>query len=90
MGDSAAIVRALPRLTWTARERKRVLAILRRDCDHPQTFVRAWALDGLALLAEEHGELMPFVLQGLEAFERSGSKALAARGRKIRERLSGL
>lgn len=84
------IVRALPLLTWTARERRRVFDILRRDCEHQQTFVRAWALDGLATFAAGYGDLMPLVVQGLEAFERSGRKALAARGRKIRQRLGGL
>src|SRR6185503_1914784 len=42
------VVRALPLLTWTPRERKRVVEILRRDLEHPQKFVRAWALDSLA------------------------------------------
>lgn len=84
------IVRALPRLTWTTRERRRVFDILRRDCEHRQTFVRAWALDGLATFAEDYGDLMPLVVRGLEAFARSGSKALAARGRKIRERLGAV
>ena len=80
------VVRALPRLAWTARERARVLAILRRDCHHSQTFVRAWALDGLAILAEGDADLRPLVVHELEAFERSGKKALAARGRKIGRR----
>jgi hypothetical protein len=81
------VVRALPRLAWTAGERTRVLAILRRNCHHSQTFVRAWALDGLALFAEGDAALMPLVLQELEAFERSGKMALAARGRKLGRRL---
>lgn len=46
------IVRALPLLKWTFGERKRVVAILRRDLEHPQKFVRAWALDSLAMACD--------------------------------------
>ena len=81
------VVRALPLLTWTARERRRVLAILTRDVEHPRTFVRAWALDGLATLAQSDASLVPTVEHHLRAFERSGRKALVARARAIRERV---
>jgi hypothetical protein len=80
------VVRALPLFRWTPAKRKRAVAILKRDVSHPRTFVRAWALDGLAQFAERDESLMPDVRRGLEEFERSGSKALAARARKIRER----
>jgi hypothetical protein len=82
------IARALPFLTWTPRERSRVLAILRRDLDHPQLFVKAWALDSLARFAEDDRTLMPVVHQHLATFARSGRPALAARARQIRRRLS--
>jgi hypothetical protein len=81
------IVRALPFLRWTPRERSRVLAILRRDLDHPQLFVRAWALDSLARFAQDDATLLPVVHRHLAAFIRSGRPALAARARKIRNRL---
>jgi hypothetical protein len=81
------IVRALPLLSWTARERRRVIEILRRDLEHPQKFVRAWALDSLATFAVEDRRLVPDVLRSLDAFERSRSKALSARARQIRARL---
>jgi hypothetical protein len=68
------VVRALPFLKWTPRERKRVIEILTRDVEHPQKFVRAWALDSLATL-------------GRGDSERSGSKALETRARHIRDRL---
>ena len=82
------IVRALPLLTWSRGEKKRVLAILQRDVNHPQKFVRAWALDSLALIAQRDSKLLPGVLRGLAEFERSGSKALATRARHIRSRLA--
>jgi len=73
------IVRALPFLRWTPRERSRVLTILRRDLDHPQLFVRAWALDSLARFAQDDATLLPVVLRHLAAFIRSGRPALASR-----------
>jgi len=82
------IVRALPLFRWKGADRPRVLAILRRDVSHPQKFVKAWALDSLATLARDEPALRPFVLRHLRAFERSDSKALIARARHVRERLS--
>ena len=81
------IVRALPLLDWTPRERKRVIQILRQNVEHPQKFVRAWALDALATFAEHDRGLVPIVTCALEDFERSGSKALQTRARHIRTRL---
>ncbi len=83
------IVRALPLLSWTPEERGRVVEILRRDIDHPQTFVRAWALDGLCRMVGDDVALRRLVLRYARAFEQSGSKALAARARDIRGRLAG-
>jgi hypothetical protein len=81
------IVRALPLLTWDAAEKKRVLAILQRDVNHSQKFVRAWALDSLAAFALRDRSLMAGVQRRLSEFESSESKALAARARSIRDRI---
>ncbi|HVT60387.1 MAG TPA: hypothetical protein VHR45_18585 [Thermoanaerobaculia bacterium] len=81
------VVRALPLLAWTPRERKRVIEILHRDVEHSQRFVAAWALDGLAKLAEADRTLLSLVTPYLDSFERSGSKALATRAKHIRARL---
>lgn len=83
------IVRALPLLEWTPAERERAITILRRDVQHPQTFVRAWALDGLASFAESSAALRAEVERELTRIERSGKRALAARARQIRARLAG-
>jgi len=83
------IVRALPLFRWTAAESKRIEKILLENVAFPQTFVRAWALDSLATLAERRKRLMPVVLRRLEEFAQSSSKALQARARAIRERLAG-
>jgi HEAT repeat protein len=81
------IVRALPLLRWTPRERERVIQILRSNLKFPQTFVRAWALDSLASFADKSGPLASEVRRTLREFERSDSKALQARARQIRSRL---
>jgi hypothetical protein len=82
------VVRALPLFDWTAPERRRAVAILRRDVEFPQSFVRAWALDSLATFAEADPSIWPVVERHLRAFERSGRKSLQARARQIRERRS--
>jgi hypothetical protein len=82
------IVRALPLFRWTAAESRRIEQILLENVAFPQTFVRAWALDSLATLSERKSALMPIVLQHLEVFAQSSSKALQARARAIRERLA--
>src|SRR5678815_1116866 len=81
------IVRALPLFHWGPAQARRVEAILLENVTFPQTFVRAWALDGLATLAERRATLMPIVRRHLRDFERSSSKALQARAKQIRARL---
>src|SRR5262249_41674757 len=82
------IVRALPLFAWTPTEMWRVHEILLRDVVHLQKFVRAWALDCLATFAQKDSSLMAAVRRRLREFESSGSKALVARARRIRERLA--
>jgi hypothetical protein len=82
------IVRALPLFRWTPKQAIRVRAILTENVDFPQTFVRAWALDGLARIPEHDPSLRSLVRRKLLEFERSSSKALQARARQIRERLN--
>ena len=81
------IVRALPLFRWTPAQARRVEGILTANIDFPQTFVRAWALDSLATLSRRKPRLARIVVQQLEVFEQSTSKALQARARAIRERL---
>jgi HEAT repeat protein len=81
------VVRALPLFAWPPEEKRRAIEILLRDAQHPQTFVRAWAVDSLALFAEKNGELLPKLRRFLRELEESGSKALVTRARRIRSRL---
>jgi len=81
------IVRALPLFRWAPSQAKRVRAILIANVDFPQTFVRAWALDGVARLAEKDASVRPLLARKLREFEQSSSKALQARARQIRARL---
>jgi hypothetical protein len=81
------IVRALPLFQWSPAQARRVEKILLENLSFPQTFVRAWALDGLATLAERRAALLPIVRRHLRNFEASPSKALQARAKHIRARL---
>jgi HEAT repeat protein len=83
------IVRALPLFRWSPAQARRVEEILLENVACPQTFVRAWALDGLATLAEQRAALLPIVRRHLREFEASPSKALQARAKHIRARLGG-
>ena len=80
------IVRALPLFSWTQSQLKRVEKVLLQSLDFPQIFVRAWALDSLAILAERRRTLRPTVERYLTEFEQSPSNALRARARRIRAR----
>jgi hypothetical protein len=83
------IVRALPLFRWSPAQARRAEAILLENVEFPQLFVRAWALDGLAKLAERKPALLPVVRRHLREFEASPSKALQARAKQIRARLAG-
>lgn len=81
------IVRALPLFRWSPAQLRRARAILIENVSFPQTFVRAWALDGFARLTANDPAARRTVLKHLREFERSSSKALQARARHIRSRL---
>ena len=82
------VVRALPLLSWSPADKKRVLEILLRDAEHPQKFVRAWAVDSLASFAAKDSTLLPPLHRCLRKLERSGSKALMSRARQIVARMA--
>ena len=82
------IVRALPLFHWSPEQLDRVEDILLANVAFPQTFVRAWALDSLATIADRRTTLMPAVRRLLCDFEDSPSKAWQARARQIRARLN--
>ena len=63
------VVRALPLFRWTPTQMRRVEAILTANVSFPQTFVRAWALDGLATLSVRRPRLASLVMRQLAAFE---------------------
>ena len=81
------VVRALPLFSWSPAEQRRAVEILLRDAEHPQKFVRSWAVNSLASFAENDATLLPLVRRFLSRMERSGSKALMSRARQIRERM---
>jgi len=81
------VVRALPLLRWSPKQRADAVSILRANIDYPQAFVQAWSLDGLATFAATDATLRPLVTRTLARFERSDRAALRARARQIRVRL---
>lgn len=83
------VVRAVALFRWPAAQSMRVERMLIENVSFPQTFVRAWALDSLATLAEGRPRLLTVVRRHLREFEQSPSRALQARARRIRERLAG-
>jgi hypothetical protein len=83
------IVRAFPLFDWSKPEMRKVEEILIQNLDFPQTFVRAWSLDSLATFSQRNKTLAPIVREYVLKFEKSDSKALQARARNIRARLSG-
>lgn len=82
------VVRALSLFRWSEHEFHRVQEILERELHHPRIFVRAWALDSLATLAQTRPSLKPVVARQLRSFAASGQPSLVARARQIRQRLS--
>ena len=73
-------MRTLPLLRWTPFERQRAIEILRRDGNHPQTFVRAWAFDSLSIMAGESVPLVRFVEEKLREFDSVPTKSAASSG----------
>jgi hypothetical protein len=77
------LVRLLPLLTWTGRQRARVQEILRSNLSHPRAFVRAWALDGLAALAGSDAEQRTEVRKLAAQLAATDDKAVQVRARAI-------
>jgi hypothetical protein len=80
------IVRALPLLSWTPAEMRRVRSILIANATPPQTFVRTWAVDSLAALAQTRPSLRSAARRYVQDLARSGKKSLQTRVRHILQR----
>jgi hypothetical protein len=59
--------------------------VLNRHADYSKNFVKVWAPDGLARLAEADPCLTPIVVRLLKRFERSDSACLRSRAGQIRD-----
>ena len=71
------VVRALPLFEWKGAKRRRARDVLVRAVQHPQLFVKAWALDSLATFAANDTTLMPVVrrqLRDFRAFRQQGAR----------------
>lgn len=82
-------VRGIPAFRWRGAQAERARQIIVESLRFPQNFVQAWAVDGLARMAERDKSLQPLLRRTLSEFERSGKRSLQARVRQIRLRLAG-
>ena len=73
----------LPRLRLDAAELNQVLAILDDHLRDRSAIVRVNAMQALAELAMQYEHIRPSVIQRLEGLTKTGSPAMAARGRKL-------
>lgn len=77
------VAQMLPRLRWSAAERKRVLAILQTYLEDESSIVRTFAMQGLADLARQAPDLVPAVRRRLRTLSARGTPAMRARGRRL-------
>jgi len=76
-----------PRLELNARERQLVVALLQEYLEDRSSIVRAFALQGLADIAENDENIRPMVMEILRESVRSGTAAMKARSRKLLARM---
>jgi HEAT repeat protein len=80
-------VRAIPLLEWNAEERPKVIDALRRHIDDEQKFVRCWALDAFAMVANDPSHASE-LSERLSEFLGSGVPSMQARARAVVKRLA--
>ncbi len=77
------LAQLLPRLRWTAGERKRVYGLLTGYLDDGSRIVATCALQALVDLTEQAPSWRPAVMRYLQRFAREGTPAMRARARKL-------
>ncbi len=75
------VARALGLFSWEGSEHERAVEILMELVEDEQPFVKAWALDSLAVLSVRDESLRGFVRHRLEDHLQTGTKSMAARAR---------
>lgn len=77
----------VPRLELTSPERQRAAASLKRYLEDRSSIVKTFALQGLAGLARQDGNLRELAKQAVEESLRTGTAAMKARARKLMKEL---
>jgi hypothetical protein len=81
------VAQMLPRLELDGEERATSIGILRDYLHDRSRIVKTFAMQALADFAERDAALRPEVIQLLEDLTRTGSPAMASRGRKLQRKL---
>jgi hypothetical protein len=77
------VAQMLPRLQMSPRERAKAVGILERYCEDDSRIVKTFSMQALADLALEDPNLAPKVVNLIKELTRTGSAAVANRGRKL-------
>jgi hypothetical protein len=75
------------RIQWTPKERRRIVGILMGYLSDKSRIVKTFSMQALADIAEQDADLRPAIVQRLEELTRTGSPAMASRGRKLLAKL---
>ncbi len=81
------VAQMLPRLKLTRRERDDAVQILLGYLGDESSIVKTSSMQALADFADRDGELLAEILPLIERLTRSGTPAMASRGRKLLKRL---
>lgn len=77
------IAQMIPRIAWSAAERKSVANILNGYLEDTSGIVRTFAMQALSELALKDSRLRPSVTRKIEELTRTGTPAMKARGKKL-------
>lgn len=83
------VAQMLPRIRWSAPERRRVVGILTSYLNDRSSIVKTFAMQALADLARQAPALLPGVERHLRELTVIGTPAMRARGRMLLKKLGG-
>jgi hypothetical protein len=81
------VAQMMPRLKMTRRERAKAVKTLERYCEDESRIVKTFSMQALADIALENPNLVPTVVALIKELTRTGSAAVANRGRKLLAKL---
>lgn len=81
------VAQLFPRISWTLREREKVVGILKAYLGHQSKIVVVSAMQALAELTQQHPPLRQEVFNVIRKLTRAGSPAMRARGKKLLRQL---